>query len=242
MFEQHHNLRMPFILVTSMTSNFLSVNIQRLFCSMRKTLAASLIGGISFFGVSGNVDAGVIESYTQGDDSGDPSYYCRSSGQTFTVGVSGVNEGAYLNSVRIKIYREGLPGDNCRLQLRDSQDNSLDNGYFDGNSITEDPSGEWITIPMNNILLGPSESYRLVLHDSAFTTNNKIFWRYDSSPSDYLGGEASWISCDTGLVWQPLEGDFMFEALGDPFPEPSLFGLFGFGGLMALSKRRDKSS
>lgn len=162
----------------------------------------------------GNV---TFESYTTGDDADQESYGTRWAGQSFRA-----QHQHKLYSVKLKLYREGLPG-TLTVDIYAGEWDSTDidpvgtplvTGTTDGDTLTEEVGGEWreITFP-SQIEIVPGMNYVIVIH-CAGDSGNSIHWLYDTSSALYYRGIRI-SSTDSGGSWTTGAGDdHMFEEIG----------------------------
>ncbi len=124
-----------------------------------------------------------------------------------------------LYSVNLKLFKEGTPGDVTVMIYAAQEDepigSALVTGTTNGNTLTEEETGEWreITFP-SQIELIPGLSYAIVVHITGGGASDCIHWLYDgTTPLYYRGRYAS--STNAGDSWSNSTAkDFMFEELG----------------------------
>lgn len=166
----------------------------------------------------GDPSVAKYEYYNTGDDDyiyiADTEYVA----QTFTPSIS-----HYINIVKIKAFRVGSPG-NITVSITAVDGDGkptgpdLSTGTFNGDIITTDSGGEWISIGMSEYLIESSTQYAIVVKALEGDATNWLAWLVDySGSSSYTGGEGWWYDGD---IWDN-EGDvfdMMFEEWGSTSP------------------------
>jgi hypothetical protein len=134
-----------------------------------------------------------------------------------------------LSAIRLKLYRIGLPGiftvglkattPGGNPESKRPTGPNLTEGTFDGNTLTTDPAGEWVTIPVAPYMIATGTSYAVVINVPAGNVYNKVMYRlrdrtFPPSPSNYPDG-AEVTSDNYGATWYPpiTEVDILFELL-----------------------------
>ena len=164
----------------------------------------------------------LYEYYNTGDDDdlgiGDTLWYA----QTFTVGTVGPNIAHNIESIKLKLYRVGNPGD-ITVSIRATllgEPNGIDLsiGTTDGNTLDVDPAGEWREIAMSAYELQPGFQYAIVIRSGADT-----HWRREVVAT-YAGGSV-WRSLNSGVAWTEFAAqDGMFEEWGSAVAVGRSFG------------------
>jgi hypothetical protein len=95
----------------------------------------------------------------------------------------------------------------------------LTQGSYDGDTLTTDPAGEWVTIPVTPYMITPGTSYAIVIDVPNGDAQNFVMVRlrdrtFPPFPSNYPDG-AEVTSDDYGATWYPpiTEVDYLFELL-----------------------------
>jgi len=155
-----------------------------------------------------------FESYTTGDNDNNEIYLTKWAAQYFRA-----QHQHKLYSVKIKAYRENLPGTitvdiyACDETGKPSG-TALVTGTTDGDTFTTDPGGEWreITFPSQPEII-PGLKYAIVVHCGGGSTNS-LHWLFDTTANYPRGGLLT--SANGGSSWTgPIATDcFMFEEIG----------------------------
>lgn len=160
------------------------------------------------------------EFYDTGDDEANVNPIITSDwfGQSFTVGTTGDNVNFIISSIKLKLYRLGLPGTlTVSIQALDGGDDpdgtDLSTGTIDGNTFTTSSSGNFEEITMSSFELQASTSYGIVVKALSGNGANWIKWRRDGSSPSYAGGTSK-FSENSGSTWFDDNSDFMFEVYG----------------------------
>lgn len=168
---------------------------------------------------SGNITAiirnGVTqESYIINDDSAEDFFGVEWEAQTFT------NNAAYIiTAVKVRVFRILSPGD-VTVSIRataagEPTGADLTTGTFDGDTLTTNTSGEWITITLSPIALDNATQYAIVMRAVSGSGANTVSWRADGSSPTYSGGTRV-SSGNSGSNWNVVSGtDLLFETISD---------------------------
>ncbi|GAH76262.1 unnamed protein product, partial [marine sediment metagenome] len=165
----------------------------------------------------------IFEKYTAGDDGNDKAYGANWISQCFRA-----QRGHKLYSVKLKLYRTGLPGivnvdiyggfhyyetgTTNKLRLLGS---ALVSGTTDGDTLTDTSPGEWreITFP-SQIEIIPGMMYVIQVTAPGGSVSNQVNWRYKAS-STYTQGVAVEFTSDVDSYGEVSEHrTYMFEELG----------------------------
>ncbi len=158
------------------------------------------------------------EYYITGDNDHSSIFDVYQQAQTFTIGNVGADEDMDITSVIIKIFKLGHPA-TLTLEIQDVDGNNKP----DGNVLSTGSIGDadvgtnatWEEISMSSATLNFNTQYALVLSSPAGDTNNKFWWRVDTSSATYGGGNYL-ASADSGSSWTAVSTwDFMFEIWGE---------------------------
>lgn len=146
--------------------------------------------------------------------------------QTFTIGTVGDNVDIELSYVRLKLFRVGNPGvfnvkimNTSKYQEWYLPNTVLDTISYDGNTITNNTSGEWYKFELS-ATLNKSTKYAIALEGiNAIYPYNVLWWR-SSYPTDgsYSGG--AYCYKYTGTRWfEAHYQDHCFEIYGTKIME-----------------------
>jgi len=130
--------------------------------------------------------------------------------QTFTT-----NSAYTITETHAKLYREGSPG-TCNLNIYATTSDhptgsAIASGSFNGNALTTNTAGEWITVTYTGTALTSTTKYAIVLNCPDGTNPNRVNWRMDASSPSYSGGSYG-ASADSGANWSMNTSyDHMFE-------------------------------
>ncbi len=156
------------------------------------------------------------ENYITGDDN---YTFCYGTdilvGQTFTPASNHT-----ITSVKLKLYRVGSPG-TVYVYLTGTS-SGHPNGYdikrtgtFNGNTITTNTAGEWVTITFTSYTVASGTKYAFVVKATSGDGSNYIRWRYDSTSASFSGGNYEYTT-DGGVSWTSSTGsDCMFDVYGE---------------------------
>jgi len=150
--------------------------------------------------------------YNTNDDTYSFAQAARWLAQTFTISVDHT-----ITSVKLLIYRVGSPG-TITVGIRTSTmvDADLCSGTTDGDVLTVDTEGEWITITLGaGYAITDGTTYGIVVRATAGDADNYVCWRRDATSPTYTGGQFHY-SDDSGANWMDVSParDFMFEEWG----------------------------
>lgn len=176
---------------------------------------AGVISGVA--SVSGAITKVTLyEYYNTGDNTASTAYSNYWTGQTFTPAIAHKN-----TSVKLKLYKVGSPGTiTASIRATDGEGHptgeDLCSGTTDGNTLTEDTSGEWREITLGDgYNLNADTKYAIVVRALDGTSSHFLRWRLDSTDPTYAGG-ASEYSDNSGVDWSTtLTYDKMFEEWGE---------------------------
>jgi hypothetical protein len=134
-------------------------------------------------------------------------------------------------TVSLKLYRAGSPG-TVTVSIKATSGGSpsgadLCSGTFNGNSITTDPGGEWVTVTLGDGFIPVIGTvYAIVLRfNTGATILDLVRWRLDSTSPTYPGGLAV-RSTNSGSTWtQYAANDFMFKLYTAPLLEGAIDAL-----------------
>jgi len=156
-----------------------------------------------------------FESYTTGDNDNEEIYLTKWAAQYFRA-----QHQHKLYSVKIKAYRENLPG-TITVDIYACDETGKPSGSpmvtqtTDGDTFTTDLGGEWreITFPSQPEII-PGLKYAIVVHCGGGSTNS-LHWLFDTSFAAYPRGGLL-TSANGGSSWTgPAASDcFMFEEIG----------------------------
>lgn len=166
--------------------------------------------------------ATLYERYNEGERIATSFYNTKWQGQTFTIGNTGANEVHNITKVRLKLYRQGDPGD-CEVYIRATSGGlptggNLASMTFNATALLNEGSpGTWIELELDTPCeLQPDTMYVVILHPpDAPNGSNSVCWRKDDTDPSYLGGTTVW-SADDSLYYAKDSEDFMFEEQGNP--------------------------
>jgi len=155
----------------------------------------------------------MFEHYNVGDDT-DALFYANTwLSQTFTPSKKHT-----ITSLRLKLFREGLPHD-LTVSIQATSE-GVPNGEdlcvaeIDGDTLTEDAEGEWYKITFENRVVLDVVQYAVVCRALEGVEFNAVLWRENQTESSYIGGSKVY-SDDSGDTWEIMEPeDFMFEEWG----------------------------
>lgn len=161
------------------------------------------------------------EHYTTGETGSFAAYGVNLlDGQTFTA-----ESDHTITSIKIKVYRKGSPG-TVYLYLcgtTGGHPNGYDikrTGSFNGNTITNNSAGEWVTISVASYTVTSGTKYGLVLKASSGDIDNCIYWLYDADSPTYTGGNFEYTT-DGGANWTSYtSADYMFDIYGENLIDP----------------------
>jgi hypothetical protein len=138
--------------------------------------------------------------------------------QTFTVGNTGTNVNHIITSVKLMLFRVGLPG-TLTVGIRAVDGSGLPTGAdltygtTDANTLTTSSTGEWREIVMDtSYTLTAGTQYAIVVRVSAYDAVCR--WRL-AQPGSYAGG-VGYRASDAGVTWRSWDTtvDFTFEEYG----------------------------
>ena len=163
----------------------------------------------------------LYERYNENDDDESYGVYRENwLSQSFTVGNTGDNEDHDIGSIKLKMYRTYSPGI-LTASIRAVDGNhlptgsDLSTGTTNGNTLTDNPSGEWREINMSSYELSAGTEYAIVTRCPDAEALTKVRWKMDSAGSTYSGGTLIWSS-NSGVSWtDDTDKDFQFEIYGD---------------------------
>ena len=155
----------------------------------------------------------LFEAYNTGDDSVSAIYTAQWRAQTFTPQIA-----CKMFMVRLKVYREGNPGD-VTLSLRATDadhkptGSDLVSATVDGGNFSLSPEWEEFTFSVKTLM--PDTEYALVLKAPDGGVDDLVDWRRDITSPTYTRG--AWCSsADSGVSWtRDATKDFMFEIWGN---------------------------
>ena len=156
-------------------------------------------------------------NYKTGDDGSYTPFGANWQAQVITT------EGAYYcPSVQLKMYRVGSPGTiTASLRLATAVGSGAPTGAdlpnlvgtYDGDTLTVDTDGEWITFEFTGAKLSANTRYAIVVRcPTGDGGANTVHWRTDGSTPTYAGGGYA-TSNDSGETWgvTGTSRDFMFD-------------------------------
>jgi hypothetical protein len=134
--------------------------------------------------------------------------------QTFTTST----ESHSISSIRIKMYRELLPGTLIASIKATSAGlptgADLTSGSINGSVISTDAAGIWYEIPITEYSLNASTCYAIVLKALSGDVSNSIHLRYDGSAGALANGSEI-NSTDAGITWAAdADDDLLFSVYG----------------------------
>lgn len=173
----------------------------------------------------------VFESYTAGDTVDYELYGTKWASQPFMPPIS-----HSISSVRVKIWKEGAPGD-LTVEIRPVRESTTDDvwpgtvvlatGTIAEGSIPADP-GDWVECTFASpVDLYAGHRYFIVMHCGG-DSGNSVHWRYDTAATYMRAYDPHWedrftyrvTSADSGATWSDTFGDcFMFEEKGQSVGE-----------------------
>lgn len=159
----------------------------------------------------------LYEYYNTNDDSQGQFYDFKWLAQTFTP-----TEAHKITSVKIKAWRNGLPGI-ITIGIRATNGEGhptggdLCSGTTDGDTLPEATNSEWREITLGDgYNLNADTKYAIVARITGGDPSNRIRWRGDFSEPTYAGGCYE-SSEDSGVNWSSSPAyDLMFEDWGIP--------------------------
>lgn len=186
----------------------------------------------------------LYERYNTGDDTTQPNIYGATwIFQGFTIGATGANTTHQITSLKLLMYRTGLPGDvTVSIRAADAQGkptgSDLATGTTDGNTLTTDTAGEWREIALTSYTLVAGTQYTWIFRVLDGDASNYINYRYDSSAPAYPGG-AGGSSLNSGSTWTfYVPADGMFEEHGILVTPPAPKETYISGYLSRYQKRQ----
>jgi len=163
-----------------------------------------------------------FEYYDAGEDANFEIYYIYWGAQSFTP-----SQKHEITSVKLLVYREGLPGTQT-IHIRSSLwGNDLCSGTLDGDSITDNTAGEWVTVTLSSTAtLEANTTYYICVEQAASANDpsHTLHWLFDTSSATYAGGKR-WRSSNDGAEgsWTSYsDDDFLFEEWGNPYTSEGL--------------------
>lgn len=155
-------------------------------------------------------------------------YDVNRSGQTFTVGANPWS----VESVELKLYRVGSPG-TITVHLRATSDGKptgadLASQTYDGDTLTTDDAGEWITFTFASAVdLDAETQYAITVDAASGVALQRGDWKKQSG--DPLANGTNVYSSDSGSTWSVNNvSDNTFRVLGEE-------GSAGGGNTMLLA-------
>lgn len=142
----------------------------------------------------------------------------RWSGQQFTIGTVSNKGDFIINTLTVKVFREGNPGTvDVDIFAVDGDGKptgaSLSNGSFNGNVLTTDSGGELKEVSMSAFTFNNETMYAWVMKADGSSNNNEVHIRYDSNAAAYTGGQRL-ASGDTGSTWSVNADQYYFDLQG----------------------------
>lgn len=163
----------------------------------------------------------LYQHYNTGDDDDREAYENDWLAQTFTTETIHL-----IAKVKLKLFRTGSPG-TILVSIKATTDGKptgadLCSGEIEGNTITEDPGGEWYEIPLGDgFTFARDTKYAIVVKAVDGDVANRVSWRSDKTEPGYTRGEYN-ISSNSGETWDSFPAvDCMFEEWGVGEPAPS---------------------
>ena len=90
----------------------------------------------------------------------------------------------------------------------------LTSGTFNGNTVTTDAAGEWISVTLLEYTLASGIQYAIVIRAPNGGPGDYLCWQRDVSSPTFTGGNLEY-SIDSGVSWTAYTGsDMMFEVWG----------------------------
>lgn len=160
----------------------------------------------------------LYERYNAGDDGVITTYGASWKAQTFTVGNTGANVNHSITSVKLKLYRVGLPG-TITVSIRSVDGDSkptggdLTSGTTNGDTLTTNTAGEWREISLISYGLSSDTMYAIVIRAVEGSADNLLRIRIDNSSPTYTGGVRQY-SANSGVSWSLSSSDALFEEYG----------------------------
>lgn len=164
------------------------------------------------------------ERYNTGDDTGYEIYDNWWLAQTFTVGNTGINEDHTVDSVKLKVYRNGSPGIVIvAIYAVDEEGKPRDplcHIEFDGNELPTSMTWVEFMFTEHPVLLANTK-YAIVVNAEG-DPENFVAWQGVSKIPQYTGGVFA-VSQDAGGNWELDDNvDLMFEEYGTSLLVPEL--------------------
>lgn len=167
------------------------------------------------------------EYYNINDDNAYSAYDTHLSGQTFTIGTTGINNMQLITNIKLLLYRQFNPGD---ITINIYKTNSI--GYPIGNSLSTGTTisstlptvapYEWRNIILTPCILTKNTQYAIIM-SAIGNIIDEVRWRSDITSPTYSGG-AALVSNDGGINWTiDTTKDLMFEIWGTSFPFDTFF-------------------
>jgi len=159
------------------------------------------------------------EFYITGDTDESYVYGPNWNSQTIIIGYNGDNENFNITSVKLKLYRNGSPGDLTvsirKLDLANKPTGpDLSIGTINANDFTDVIPGLWYEIEMSPYTLEKDTKYAIVCRALTGSSGNWVRVRRDFTDPHYTGGQYA-SSGDSGVTWTLWEVyDIMFEVWG----------------------------
>lgn len=151
----------------------------------------------------------LFENYTTGDNSDYEIYADNWAAQSFIPQVS-----HRITKIRVKIYKEGSPGDlTVRIRSKNSGDDLATGTIAEGNIPSASP-GDWVECTLSSpVDLLRGIEYFVVLNITGGSSANSVHWRYNSSGTYAYG--CRYYSSTAGGSWSSsATHDLMFEEHG----------------------------
>ena len=164
------------------------------------------------------------ENYTTGDDTDAEIYGAIWFAQTFTTNATLPGTSHTVNTIRLKLLKEGVPGTltaGIRATNSSGAPTGLDlcSGTYDGTLFTSVAGGNWYDITVDEITLDVNTTYAIVCRGTGTLSTANIHWRYDTAGATYTGGH-EWASTTGGAIWTAdTDEDYMFNVFGSPAME-----------------------
>lgn len=134
--------------------------------------------------------------------------------QTFTA------SGSYsVTQVALRLFRINTPG-TVTVSIKATDSNGkptgadLCSGTTDGNALTTDTAGAWVTITFTTAYaLTHNTLYAIVVKAVCPNTSDYWYWTYDDNDATYVGGRALYNSAAPAGTWNFMSGtdDYMFR-------------------------------
>ncbi len=163
-----------------------------------------------------------IEGYSTGDDSSGFMHIGFWDAQTFTIGNTGSDVDFSVESVKLKLYREGdNTGLNVLAAIKEIGTDGAPSGTFlcsgiiPVNIITRISPGSWYETAMSsNPTLSGATQYAVIVGNTDLSIFQSIIYsRFDGTSPTYTGGDR-YTSNVAGSFWWKTNSDLIFEVFG----------------------------